>query len=575
MAKNQPVSSLLLDEQFSSQDPQFVPTLRRVTDDKLLLRYVEKWKSDPRPWAREQVLAFLNGPLDSQADRVIVKRLFKHFESLRDDELMAAFLVAFDRFVRRRRKVRHHYDYQSRTSWQTESLRAKAYDRRFFSHHTRYSLRRRAWRYFRRMGVQQPQKYCAAIAAALRLYEDEAFAKGENILDSWGLMHALFGKHDALDIGASHVNLKPGRDLGELSPAPWFLPLWQEPQAVPILLTLVEQARSRLVRVSAIGLLRRQHGRRLAGVTVDHVIRLLDHADEEVQQFGAELLQGLGNLPSLPIETWLQLLATKNLTALETIAQLMRQHVPADRMSLETAVTLAIARPAPVARLGLEFLRPKPIATPADAALLAQLAAAKSSAVAGELATLALARLGEDRFYDVDLIIAFFDSLQREARDGAWMWLLPKSEISNLKSEISNSARAYNDPALWSRLLESPFDDCRLKLVEALGVRAAPPGQGADRLTPLWCAVLLNVHRGGRHKPLALRQISDALGEDPARAETLLPVLAVALRSVRAPEARAGLAALVRAADRRPDILPLIGRYLPEVQLIGEVEACS
>src|SRR6478672_11672123 len=116
MAKNQPVSSLLLDEQFSSQDPQFVPTLRRVTDDKLLLRYVEKWKSDPRPWAREQVLAFLNGPLDSQADRAIVKRLFKHFESLRDDELMAAFLVAFDRFVRRRRKVRHHYDYQSRTS---------------------------------------------------------------------------------------------------------------------------------------------------------------------------------------------------------------------------------------------------------------------------------------------------------------------------------------------------------------------------------------------------------------------------------------------------------------------------
>jgi len=78
-----------------------------------------------------------------------------------------------------------------------------------------------------------------------------------------------------------------------------------------------------------------------------------------------------------------------------------------------------------------------------------------------------------------------------------------------------------------------------------------------------------------RHKVLALRQVSDALVEEPGRAETLLPVLAVAMRSVRAPEARAGLAALVHAADLRPDILPLVERYLPEVQLIGEVEACS
>jgi hypothetical protein len=138
-----------------------------------------------------------------------------------------------------------------------------------------------------------------------------------------------------------------------------------------------------------------------------------------------------------------------------------------------------------------------------------------------------------------------------------------------------SSSRAYDDPALWSRLLESPFDDCRLRLVEVLRVRASLPGQKNGRLTALWCGVLLNVHRGGRHKVMALRQVSDALVEDPGRAETLLPVLAVALRSVRAPEARAGLAALVHAADLRPDILPLVERYLPEVQLIGEVEACS
>src|SRR4051812_45662090 len=102
MAKGGPVSSLLLDELFSSEDPQFVATLSRVSDEKLLLRYVEKWKSDPRPWAREQVRVLLEGPLDTLGGRAIVKRLFKHFEAVRDDELMAAFLVAFDRFVRRK-----------------------------------------------------------------------------------------------------------------------------------------------------------------------------------------------------------------------------------------------------------------------------------------------------------------------------------------------------------------------------------------------------------------------------------------------------------------------------------------
>ncbi len=42
-----------------------------------------------------------------------------------------------------------------------------------FSYRTRYYLRRRAWRYFRRMGFATPDAYPAAIAAALRRYRDE------------------------------------------------------------------------------------------------------------------------------------------------------------------------------------------------------------------------------------------------------------------------------------------------------------------------------------------------------------------------------------------------------------------
>ena len=35
---------------------------------------------------------------------------------------MAAFLVAFDRLVRRQRRMRYRYDYQTRQSWQEEQL---------------------------------------------------------------------------------------------------------------------------------------------------------------------------------------------------------------------------------------------------------------------------------------------------------------------------------------------------------------------------------------------------------------------------------------------------------------------
>ena len=46
--------------------------------------------------------------------------------------------------------------------------------------------------------------------------------------------------------------------------------------------------------------------------------------------------------------------------------------------------------------------------------------------------------------------------------------------------------------------------------------------------------VLLGVHRGGRAKLKSLRQISEAIAEQLDRADRLMPVLAVAIRSVLA-----------------------------------------
>ena len=63
----------------------------------------------------------------------------------------------------------------------------------------------------------------------------------------------------------------------------------------------------------------------------------------------------------------------------------------------------------------------------------------------------------------------------------------------------------------------------------------------------------------------------------PIRRRTLrlfarvLPVLTVAVRSIRKPEMRAGLAALARIATQRPDLEPAIARALPELTLTSDL----
>ena len=73
---------------------------------KKLASLTNLWKKDFRSWARGRIFEYLELPLDALGHETVVKRLFKHAEEQRDDELMAAFAVAFDRMVRRVRKMR-------------------------------------------------------------------------------------------------------------------------------------------------------------------------------------------------------------------------------------------------------------------------------------------------------------------------------------------------------------------------------------------------------------------------------------------------------------------------------------
>jgi hypothetical protein len=323
-----------------------------------------------------------------------------------------------------------------------------------------------------------------------------------------------------------------------------------------MVLGLVWQAKARLVRVWAMQWFRKV--RESVGMELKpaSLLHLLDHADEEVAQFGAELLQSAAGLEKMPVSFWLQLLRTRNLTALLTICDIVTKHVSAERLDLTQCLELACAEATPVARLGLQFLKGRVISTAQDRAALSGIANARCSAVGKELAGWALGILGKPEVYALDQVQGFFDSLLAEVRQSAWEWLL------------APGCPAYNDPVLWSRLTETPFDDLRLRLVDHLEKRSALPVAKSNEMTSLWCSVLLGVHRGGRQKAKAVRQVGAAIQEDPTRAETLLPVLAVALRSVRLPEARAGLAAVVSAVEARPEIADLVKKNLPELQLL-------
>src|SRR5262249_23333403 len=110
----------------------------------------------------------------------------------------------------------------------------------------------------------------------------------------------------------------------------------------------------------------------------------------------------------------------------------------------------------------------------------------------------------------------------------------------------------------------------RLTTTSAFLVRHLEEREAAfapETLRHVWVTILLGVHRGGRAKRAALRQVAERIARRPAEAAGLLPLLAVALRSVRPPERRTALAAVVRASFLEPKLREAIARELPEIIL--------
>jgi hypothetical protein len=596
-------SSLLLDETFASGDARFLEELKRFTGEKKLAVFAERFYSDARPFARRALLEYIDDGCDRDHHRVLVKRLFRLAEKAGDDEALAHFLCAFDRLARRRLVEVEQYNWPAGEITKVWVLRAVALDfvrtawdpntgkavqvgtlASSFSVRTRRYLQRRAWRYFRRLGFRDPARYGKAIRAALRLYSDQHLGKAEDLLDAWGLVHALYRHSPIVNRYSNGIRLAPGRSLRELHPAPFCPDAWLGCRDE--LLALVGDAGARTVRAFALAELRAQYRDELRGLPISQLRHLLRSPHEEVQAFAAELLRSSTGLERLPIDEWLALLRLENPIALPIVCELVELHVAPERLSVEACIELACARPQAVAALGLRWLRDKAArgapskdggaagavsgASPKDGGAagavsggvaietLLALAAAEAPPVRAEAIAWVLERIAKAPDARPEQLRELVDARHEDVRVQAL-------------ATMDGEARFRESPALWAALPESPYDDVRAHLVARLEAHAARVAPGS--LPHVWATALLAVHRGGKQKPQVARQIAARAIAHPDEAPSLLPLLAIALRSLRVPERCAALAALVRAAERRPGLGEAIARHLPELKIFDDAAA--
>jgi hypothetical protein len=560
-------STVLIDEYFASGDDRFLAELLASRSDKKLLSMAEPWYWDARPFARRMLLAYVDDGCDRPNHRPLVKRLFKQAEAAGDDELMGHFMVAFDRLVRRQLKEKRSYDVQARaytSAWvlerdpdvrsrvpkkKAEGRRAPRIDR--FTTRTRRYLCRRAFRYFRIVGHAEPERYARAMRATLPLYQDAHLQRPEQLIDAWGLVHVIYHGAPLLVRSPHGIRLAPGAKLADLAPAPLYPATWA--QGFDELLPLVERAGSRTVRRFVLAMLERHHDDALRRLPFGHLRNLLRSSHEEVQVFAARLLQGASGLENLPVAEWLELLEVDNAEVIPLVCDLVRTHVHPDRLTLEQSVALARSGVAAVAELGLGWAQAKPIAGAADLEALVSLRDAASPGVRAAAMEWVGRILGEAPATTREMVRDLVDARYPEPRRAGLALV---------------DGRFRDDVTLWAALSESPHDDVRARFVEHLATREASLDPAS--LRRVWATSLLAIHRGGRLKARVVAQVADRIVREPAEAEQLLPLLAIALRSVRVSERRAGLAAVARAAFAMPSLRAAVARALPELVLAPE-----
>lgn len=593
--KHKKGSWLLAEELLDAGDPAFIDELCRIEDADRLGTFAATWFGDRRPASRRFLIAYLQLPFANYRHEALIKRLFKLAEQAADDELMAYFTVGFDRSIRREQAKRHQYDWNTNQSWVEEYIRTPSgteiarhhnpyryldsetgeyllassrdkHDRmRLFSLKTRQYLRRRCWRYFRLVGKSDPSRYVASMGKVLALYQDADVNDGLALLDNWTLMHALFHDCDAVFAASVGWRLNEGKSLAELKPAPMYASAWLQ-ESTP-LVTLLCEAQCRPVRQWAMEQLRAHFPTAVQSIPTPTLIQWIASDDPELAALATETLAA-SNTDQLQVADWLQLIRAANSEVLDTVCDLVRQRLTAEALSLDEVVQLACARPIPIAELGMAWLGKKELRSPEDCQTMFQVTEAECDKLRGPLVAEVVRIIRASTLDSPDWVLELLDCRHAEVRRVGWEWLLADEQLAH-------------HIEIWQKLAENPYDDVQLQLTELLEPYAAKHandqrilqfGRLKGQLDPelvrtLWASVILNIHRGGRQKPRVVAAIVDRMLARPEEVTQLLPLLAVALRSVRSVEFRAGLTGIVELVEQCPEHADAVGHHFPELSL--------
>ncbi|MFO0712893.1 MAG: hypothetical protein U0353_23770 [Sandaracinus sp.] len=580
-------STLLAEELFASGDPGFLAALydvqvprgteqvkgwggkpydlptrfaRKPQKAHPLGIFAKRWLEDPRPWARDQLRQYIADGCDRPGHRTLVKRLYKGVEDRGDQELLALFVVSFDRLRRMRVRTRKVYDWSTRRvveSQRIEDFKPRTPGVLHFSQRTRNYLQARVARHVRMLGTHDPAAYRRTVLEALCRYEDKDFPAGHALPRMRSLVSLLFAHSDVFFRVGRRIDLASGKTLADLAPAPHHAAAWKVASAE--LFDALLRARSLFVRRQLVRWLERDFVAELGTLDVSRVRGLLLSPHADLQLFGARLLENAPGVENLLLEEWLSLLQIDNAEVLPLIVQKMSASVTPARASLEQCVALARHEAHAPAMLGAEWAETKTITTKVE----------------------------------LEAALPIVDAGVREARERGLAWITPAVVRDELGLDahmrelldarhadvrarafalLTETPRFRDSIVLWAALAESPHADARTFLLSLLARRrtALEGTQLGDRsLHHLWATTILEVNRGSRAKQRALTQLGERLESQPQQADVLMPLLAFALRSVRETERRGALSALVRAAMRQPEVRDAITRHAPEIHIQG------
>jgi len=548
---------------FDEQSDQFVQQFAEQQDSEILAAVIDTWLADDRPWSRQQLLAYTETVLYCRGHEAAFRRLFGHAEAVHDHEILSRLLVELDRCVRRERITR--LTRAEGTARTEEVLRARSGrlvphahpdtspvpqpDDRLFTQTTRSYFRRRVWRYFRRLSVTDPPACTVALARALKRFQDDDFAAGENIIDNWSLMHACFRHSPVLTFDPVHTQVTAGHTLNNLEPAPWKPEIWRSASAQQVLFDVAANADSAFVRRWSVELLTQQHADDGFAAEPNALQRLLCHHDPVVLTFAVDVLQHHPQPEVMDGSLWMVIFELASPAILPAISKCFIEFADPQKIHSSQLISLAQSCHSDVARAGFRVLQARHRHTGLTTEELTRLAECQCAAHACEIAAWAMSELNSKEPADVmPFLAAALPGVRRAAMDRL-------SDCPAFDEDCCSS---------WLAIAESPHRDVQWWLMDVARTHthSAVPD---SRLVPIFRRAVLETRFGNRYRAWALNQLARILTADKDQADSVLPIVAVALRSLRHTDRRAALGALARAGHQAPELKAAIGRHIPEL----------